>query len=240
MLQTGKRARSCLTSNAAFSTALLVFSAASTASAAVGASATSCWAAGLSGGEGDHRGGGEGERAGDGDQRGGGEEERAGEGDHRGGGERERELRRPRWPRAEEEEEEEDRRGDGERERERDRRRAEGAAAEAMAWRVSMKVSVARCACSGAIASSKTSEIKAKVALSSLVTLGPSGSRHANANSAASRNLSAGRRLPRALSMLRYAVWITSALNRAKEVPSRPLIGVVMFAASVIGGGIGL
>jgi hypothetical protein len=103
-----------------------------------------------------------------------------------------------------------------------------------MSWRVSMKVCVARCTCSGAIACPKTREIKAKVALSSLVTLEPSGSRQSNANSAASRNLSAGR-LPRALSMPRYAVWITSALRRSKEVPLRPLIGVVMVAASVIG-----
>ena len=97
-----------------------------------------------------------------------------------------------------------------------------------------MKVSVARCTCSGAIACPKTREIKAKVLLSSLVTLEPSGSRQSNANSAASRNLSAGR-VPRAWCMSRYAVWITSALRRSKEVPLRPLIGVVMVAASVIG-----
>ena len=108
-----------------------------------------------------------------------------------------------------------------------------------------MKVTVARCTCSGGIAAPKTreikAEIKAKVLLSSLVTLVPSGSRQENANSAASKNLSAGS-LPRALSMSRYAVWITSALKRSKEVPLRPLrplrplIGVVMVAASVIGG----
>jgi hypothetical protein len=100
-----------------------------------------------------------------------------------------------------------------------------------------MKVSVARCTCSGGIACPKTRVIKARVSLSSLATLGPSGSRHANANFAASRNLDA-RRLPRAWSMSRYAVWITSALRRSKDMPLRPLrplIGVVMVAASVIG-----
>jgi hypothetical protein len=108
-----------------------------------------------------------------------------------------------------------------------------------MSWRVSivsMKVCVARCTCSGAIACPKTREIKAKVLPSSLVTLVPSGSRQANANSAASRNLSAWRRLRRELSMSRYAVWITSALKRSKEVSLRPLIGVAIVAASVIGG----
>jgi hypothetical protein len=103
-----------------------------------------------------------------------------------------------------------------------------------MSWRVSMKVCVARCTCSGGIAPSKTREIKARVFLSSLVTLEPSGSRQSNANFAASRNLSAGR-LPMALSMPRYAVWITASLRRSKGVPLRPLIGVVMVAASVIG-----
>jgi hypothetical protein len=103
-----------------------------------------------------------------------------------------------------------------------------------------MKVCVARCTCSGGIACPKTREIKAKVSLSSLVTLVPSGSRQENANSAASKNLSAVR-LPRALSMSRDAVWITSALKRSKEVPLRPLrplrplIGVAIVAASVIG-----
>jgi hypothetical protein len=69
-----------------------------------------------------------------------------------------------------------------------------------MSWRVLMKVSVARCTSSGLSACSKTRVIKAKVSLSSLVTLGPSGSRHANTNFAASRNLDA-RRAPRALRM---------------------------------------